>query len=890
MDELSRSKYLNDIEYFSRKVEADPSSKLFMPLAVALLKLNKYDDVIYYCSQGLEHFPDFAAAKTVMAQAYMGKGRVEDAKGLLKQVILLNRFNYKANKLMGDIYRSEQDISRALDYYEKAWEISPEDRRLKDDINELRSRGEDGIELNDVELPDGYASILSDHAAEEIASAVIKDLAGYDLDQSVKEITEDEAEQALAEITAREEELKAEADDGFDMESIRLEDYEEEIKVNLLNSVNDNIMVEVVPLEPEPVQESVFIGSGDDEPIELGSFADEVNRAEDEAVLSVMAGIVASKLEESHLSTEPANAEPDDYLKSFSEKLVDEDIIENFDETEDQVKDDIDELFAQVDIDGEEDLSENDNFGSFNDDGFADLRDLELETEIVKPEPEQNEFAEDVVDEPIYEKFENNNRLSSINEPEEEVHNDGIAFLNKTVSFTKDDDVLFEDEAGTKVTDDGFADLRDFSIEELEAESVTADPDHEELAVSEVDESIYEQLLEEQETDDTEELLGDDSIDLFSQADTLTSQDDFVFEDEVETKVTDDGFADLRDFSIEELEAESVTADPDHEELAVSEVDEPICEQLLEEQETDDTEELLGDGSIYLFSQEDTLTSQGNFVFKDEVETKVTDDGFADLRDFTIEELEANYSKLEVIDETSDIKLDATEIEPVIENELIEIEGKLGLVEEAESELEDELELTAKQSFSTYDEEDEEFINVDPEHYDEGGNNLKYDDEHVVPVDEDFITERLLKIENLEKESETVQDELLNIEFQDTEQQDLEHQETEASVVELENLEADSVHDEPQIIRSQDTEQQEVEVSVAESPLVEEVEQQVKISELSKPETVDIIEPIKPKTPQEKLAEAKKLMAEAQIEALEQALLNIRKSSQKDKYLAGSEE
>jgi hypothetical protein len=221
---------------------------------------------------------------------------------------------------------------------------------------------------------------------------------------------------------------------------------------------------------------------------------------------------------------------------------------------------------------------------------------------------------------------------------------------------------------------------------------------------------------------------------------------------------------------------------------------------------------------------------------------------------------------------------------------LIEIEGKLGLVEEAESELEDELELTAKQSFSTYDEEDEEFINVDPEHYDEGGNNLKYDDEHVVPVDEDFITERLLKIENLEKESETVQDELLNIEFQDTEQQDLEHQETEASVVELENLEADSVHDEPQIIRSQDTEQQEVEVSVAESPLVEEVEQQVKISELSKPETVDIIEPIKPKTPQEKLAEAKKLMAEAQIEALEQALLNIRKSSQKDKYLAGSEE
>ncbi len=300
MDEINRSKYLNDIEYFSRKLEEDPASKLFMPLSVALLKLNKYDDVIYYCAHGLEHFPEFLGAKTVMAQAYMGKGKVEDAKGLLKQVILVNRFNYKANKLMGDIYRAESDIPRALEYYRKAYKISPEDRRLEEDIIELENLLENGFqEAGDIDLPDGDGDFV-ENMASELADEVRTELA-HDTYED-KEIAEDEIEKTFQEIS----EKSTEDEEGFDMDDFGREDFEEEIRENLLASVDEEIkrkevQGDIVNLDDDDIL-SDFIGEQTpdrkeadvDAPIGLDDFAAEIAKAEDDAVMSFIGDALSS--------------------------------------------------------------------------------------------------------------------------------------------------------------------------------------------------------------------------------------------------------------------------------------------------------------------------------------------------------------------------------------------------------------------------------------------------------------------------------------------------------------------------------------------------------------------------------------------------------------------
>jgi len=137
MDEASRNRYLKDVEYFSKKLEEDPTSRLFMPLAFAYLKLGKYDEVIDICSKGLDYHPDYIAAKVVLANAFMEKGMVEEAKLLLYDVVEKMPDNYRANKMLGDILRESGDILSATVYYRTALITSPEDFELKVLIEEL---------------------------------------------------------------------------------------------------------------------------------------------------------------------------------------------------------------------------------------------------------------------------------------------------------------------------------------------------------------------------------------------------------------------------------------------------------------------------------------------------------------------------------------------------------------------------------------------------------------------------------------------------------------------------------------------------------------------------------------------------------------------------------
>lgn len=178
MDETTKNKYLKDIDYFSKRLEEDPGSKVFMPLAMAYLKLGKYDEVIEICSKGLDSNPDYIAPKTVLAQAYLGKGMINEAKGLLVEVAAVNKDNYKANKLLGDIYRSEGNIENAVKHYRTALMISPEDVQLRELVNELAETSE--AELSGDELQSEDIKFESDEDIAKLADELFEEFGEID--------------------------------------------------------------------------------------------------------------------------------------------------------------------------------------------------------------------------------------------------------------------------------------------------------------------------------------------------------------------------------------------------------------------------------------------------------------------------------------------------------------------------------------------------------------------------------------------------------------------------------------------------------------------------------------------------------------------------------------
>jgi len=185
MDENQKSRYLKDIEYFSKKLEENPKSKVFMPLAIAYLKLEKYDETIEICTKGLDNNPDYIAAKTILAQAFLGKGMLNEAKGLLLEVATFSKDNHRANKLLGEIYRAEGNIEKAIYYYRTAALNSPEDLELRRLIEELAMtvdatpKGADDIMEEEPPVEDESTKEESSdltEVAKDLADEVIEDI------------------------------------------------------------------------------------------------------------------------------------------------------------------------------------------------------------------------------------------------------------------------------------------------------------------------------------------------------------------------------------------------------------------------------------------------------------------------------------------------------------------------------------------------------------------------------------------------------------------------------------------------------------------------------------------------------------------------------------------
>ncbi len=213
MDEQIRLRYLKDMEYFSAKIEKDPKSKVFMPLALAYLKLGKFDEVINVCKQGLEHHPDYLAAKTIMSQAMLEKGIVDEAKDLLIEVATINKSNYRANKLLADIYRYENNIPKAIYYYRTAIQSSPEDSDLKLLIEELSDTVDTKpANLEEIEFEENRKDVAG--TEEELATT--------------QEVLEDDTK--LEEYSVFEEEIDKEAPSELDesLDEIELKDDKSE--------------------------------------------------------------------------------------------------------------------------------------------------------------------------------------------------------------------------------------------------------------------------------------------------------------------------------------------------------------------------------------------------------------------------------------------------------------------------------------------------------------------------------------------------------------------------------------------------------------------------------------------------------------------------------------
>ena len=129
----------DDISFYQERLNLEPDSYVFLPLAKAYCKAGKYREAVQTCSQGLEKYPDYWAAQVILGQAYFKQGMLDEALAQLEVVVREVANNLMASKLLVQIYIQQGRFEEAVERYRIILTYYPECADLKEELLQLEA-------------------------------------------------------------------------------------------------------------------------------------------------------------------------------------------------------------------------------------------------------------------------------------------------------------------------------------------------------------------------------------------------------------------------------------------------------------------------------------------------------------------------------------------------------------------------------------------------------------------------------------------------------------------------------------------------------------------------------------------------------------------------------
>ncbi len=129
-----------ELEKLKQRVEKDPLSKLFVPLAEEYRKMGMLDEAISVLLRGLENQPNYMTARVSLGKIYLEKNMRREAKEEFKKVATAIPDNLFALKKIAEISEDLGDIDDAIDAYSKILKLNPLDEEAKANLEHLKSK------------------------------------------------------------------------------------------------------------------------------------------------------------------------------------------------------------------------------------------------------------------------------------------------------------------------------------------------------------------------------------------------------------------------------------------------------------------------------------------------------------------------------------------------------------------------------------------------------------------------------------------------------------------------------------------------------------------------------------------------------------------------------
>ena len=250
---------LKDIEKLKERVDKDPNSKLFVPLAEEYRKEGMIEEAIKVLLGGLEKQPGYMSARVALGKIYLEKGMPKEAQGEFENVIKAIPDNLYAQKKLADIYRDSGQRDLAIKSYRTVLKLNSMDEDAIHSLHELEDSepeeqpAEEAVALEiPGEEPGGGEEevaeevVFTDSAHEQKAETAAH--ADDELSAFKDSLFGDKGHDEEEEIVSIDEEVEETSADTWDKKvgRVPLETVPEKISETAVN--------EEVPVAPEPMK------------------------------------------------------------------------------------------------------------------------------------------------------------------------------------------------------------------------------------------------------------------------------------------------------------------------------------------------------------------------------------------------------------------------------------------------------------------------------------------------------------------------------------------------------------------------------------------------------------------------------------------------------------
>jgi tetratricopeptide (TPR) repeat protein len=128
---MAKDPSTSEIIELKKKLEENPDSLVFAPLADAFRKQGSLEEAFNICKKGLEKHPNYTSARVVLGRVYKEQGKTEQAASEFKKVLETDPENLMAHSLLGAIYVEKGDHQAAIEEYQKILTLNPDDEETQ---------------------------------------------------------------------------------------------------------------------------------------------------------------------------------------------------------------------------------------------------------------------------------------------------------------------------------------------------------------------------------------------------------------------------------------------------------------------------------------------------------------------------------------------------------------------------------------------------------------------------------------------------------------------------------------------------------------------------------------------------------------------------------------